>query len=117
MAHDIYNVGKNLNFKAVSSKTIHTEAETVSSENKRVFDHAKLLKKCPNLRIKSVTIYGSNFVEAVSTEFFDPLAGTVRQTLHKGTKYTGMQEPKQKISLAHDEVIDRYAYKFIIIVI
>lgn len=79
----------------------------MTTENKKAFDHGMLLKKCPNLRIKSVTIYGSNFVEAVSTEFFDPLAGVIRKTLHKGSKFTGQQEPNQKIVLEHDEVIDR----------
>ena len=61
-------------------RTLETE-EDLSAGNKTVFDHSEFLMKHPKLKIKSITVYENNYVEAVATEFIDKSTGIGRITM------------------------------------
>ena len=75
-------------------------------ECKKIFDHAEVLNNSSNLKIRSITIYGENFIEAIWTEFIDELSLKTTLKLSKGTKFNPSNCKYKRIDLKENEVID-----------
>lgn len=81
-------------------------------ESKIVCDHGALLKEHPNMRIQSITIYGTNFVEAIVTKFVDKKTGVGKEVIAHGTAFLGRYEQQQTIDLSKNEAFDQVTCSF-----
>jgi len=61
-------------------------------EPRTIFNQANFLDKKSKYRIKSITIYGNDFVSAVAMEFINKSTAMGKNILAKGSNFIGMHE-------------------------
>jgi len=75
------NLGRSTN------ETVPEKKGAKKQLSSKMFDHGELLHSNKALRIKQISVFGSNFIEAIHTTFEDIRTGQEIRTLAKGRKF------------------------------